>query len=407
MKYNFEIISLDDAIAQYSIHENMYESIETFEDIVEGDSRFYLHKGDLMIEKDLILELDDVTGYIIDGNLAVNGNIVNEEGDYGPTFYVKGNVTCRSLLIGGSPTHITGNVTAEEVIMLHYNHGWMKCPGLFTAPVMIVEDYHFIPDHKNISSYYYNDEDPVSEVAEEDISDVLDNKLTTTFEELRLDLAAGEYVLRPTVRDAKYWEKKVAHNYRDLKRVPPALRSKELCMLALGKSISSLEDFPASFITAEMVEYAVNKSGMALRYLPEALITRDLCYKAAANGGIIDLDIPERFYEEELLQILIRHSDWQMERIPTAYITEDLLVTYVKQGRGAWLDKYCTAAGVSKERVLQRVIEDGVAYLENIFSWFFSADTYAYSKSLYDNETYSKEWAAITEKYKRKLDRLQ
>ncbi|WP_440134609.1 hypothetical protein [Chitinophaga sancti] len=408
MNTTFEIITLQDAIAQYRIHENIYESTEVFEDFIEADSRFYLHRGDLVLEKDLllVLELHGVAGYIIDGNLLVNGNIVNEEGDYGPVFYVKGNVVCRSLLIGGSPTHITGNVSAEEVIMLHYNHGWMKCPGLFTAPVMVVEDYHFIPDHKNISLFYYNDEES-DNPEEEDIAEVLNNKLTTTFEELRYDLAAGEYVLSQLERDAQYWQKKVNHNYRDLKRVPPEMRTKELCLLALNKSVSALEDFPPALITEEMVEYAVNKSGMALRYLPETLITRELCYKAAVNGAIINLDIPERFYEAALLQLLIQHSDWQMERIPVDCITEDLLVTYVKHGRGAWLEKYCTAAGISKERILQRVIEADVAYLENIFSWFFSADTFAYSQSLYDNEQYSNEWTAITTKYKRKLERLK
>jgi hypothetical protein len=410
MKNVFEIITLADAIAQYKFNENMYESIETFEDIVEPDSQFYLYKGDLFLKSDLILELaDGIEGYIIDGNLQVDGNIVNEEGDYGPTFYVKGNVQCRSMLIGGSPTHIEGNVTAEEVIMLHYNHGWMKCPGMFTAPVMIVEDYHFIPDQKNISLFYYNDEDPASgEYDEEEIAanlqTILDNKLTTTFEELRYDLAAGEYVLQAALRDSLYWKKKVSHNYRDLKRVPPEFRTLELCMQAMHKSISALEDFPPAFLTQELVEQAVSKTGMALRYLPETLITKDLCYKAAANGGIIELDIPEQFYEAALFQVLIQHSNWQMERIPAAYITEDLLVLYVQSGNGNWLDKYCTAADLSKEHVLHRVIDSGVEYIEKIFSGFLTAERYAYCKSLYDN---TKEWAELTERYKKKLERIQ
>lgn len=419
----FDIISVADAIANYRIDEQMYESREMFEDFVEADDRFYLYKGDLFLNGPFILDTDKIEkgiqGYIIDGNLQVKGNIINEEGDYGPVLYVRGNVECRSLLIGGSPVHITGNVTAEEVIMLHYNHGWMKCPGLFTAPVMIVEDYHFIPDHINVSAFYYNDNDPASpeknqcfedEEDEQHISPnlqaLLDNKLTTTFEELRYDLAADEYTLQPVERGISYWRRKIRHNYRDLKRVPPVLRTQELCMQALGKSVSSIQHFPLSLVTPELAQQAVNMSGTALRYLPNALITKELCHIAAAKGAIIDLDIPDRFYDETLLQILIRHSDFQMERIPVAYLTEDLLVTYVKTGRGAWLDKYCTAAGVSKGHVLKRVIDDGVQYLENIFGWHFSADTYAYAKSIYDTDIHSKEWAAITQQYKRKLERL-
>ena len=424
MKTVFDIISVADAIANYGIDEQLYESKEMFEDFVEADDRFYLYKGDLLLDESFILDTGKlekgIQGYIIDGHLQVEGSIINEEGDYGPFLYVKGNVACRSLLIGGSPVHITGNITAEEVIMLHYNHGWMKCPGLLTAPVMIVEDYHFIPGQMNVSAFYHNDNDPASpeenacfEDEEEDdehislnLQALLDNKLTTTFEELRYDLAAGEYVLRPAERDLSYWQKKIRHNYRDLKRVPPALRTRDLCMQALAKSVSSIQHFPLSLITPELVQQAVNISGTALRYLPEALITRELCHLAAAKGAIIDLDIPARFYDEALLQILIRHSDFQMDRIPAAYLTEDLLVTYVKTGRGAWLDKYCTAADVSKDRVLKRVIDDGVQYLENIFGWHFSADTYAYAATIYDNEMHSKEWTEITQKYQRKLERL-
>jgi len=419
----FNIISVAEAITKYRIDEQMYESREMFKDCIDVNDRFYLYKGDLLLDGPFILDADmlekGIQGYIIDGNLQVKGNIINEESDYGPILYVRGNVECRSLLIGGSPVHITGDVTAEEVIMLHYNHGWMKCPGLFTAPVMIVEDYHFIPDNKNVSAFYYNDNDPASpeenqcfEDEEEDqhispnLQALLDNGLTTTFEELRYDLAADEYVLRPVERDISYWRKKIRYNYRDLKRVPPTMRTQELCMEALGKSASSIQYFPLSLITPELAQQAVNISGMALRYLPDAFITKELCHIAVANGAIIDLDIPERFYDETLLKILIRHSDFQMERIPVAYLTEDLLVTYVKTGRGAWLDKYCNTASVSKDRVLKRVIEDGVQYLENIFGWHFSADTYAYAKSIYDTELYSDDWANITHKYKRKLDRL-
>lgn len=413
-------ITVAAAIEKYSINENLYESVEMFDDVVNEDGSFYLHEGDLVLDEHFILDTDalpkNIEGYIINGNLTVKGNIINEEGDYGPALYVNGNVTCVSLLIGGSPTHITGDVTASEVIMLHYNHGWMKCPGLFKAPVMIVEDYHFVPAQKDIPGFYYNDNDSDMPEENENFEDetgdehmslnlqaLLNNNLTTTFEEIRYDLAAGESVLMPVTTDEEYWERKVKHNYRDLKRVPMEMRTKDLCMAALRKSVSALEDFPPAFITQEVVNEAVNISGLALRYLPETFITRELCYKAVTKGALIDLDIPERYYEAPLLELLIQHSDWQMERVPAAYITEDLLVIYVKSGRGAWLERYCTNAGVSKQRVLQRVIEDGIQYVERIFTHFFSAETYGYSKSLYENE---KEWPAILAQFQRKLDRL-
>ncbi|BAV04389.1 protein CcmA, bactofilin family [Filimonas lacunae] len=423
MHPSFETITVTDAKSQYTIHENIFENSDMFEDSIDTNSSFYLHKGDLILTDHFLLNTDKlpagIEGYIVDGNLQVQGNIINEEGDYGPALYVTGNIECRSLLIGGSPTHVKGSVTAEEVIMLHYNHGWMKCPGLFTAPVMIVEDYHFIPTRKNIRDFYYNDNDPASpeenacfENDEEDehislnLQAVLNNKLTSSFEEIRYDLAEGEYVLQPTEHNIHYWQKKIDRNYRNLKRVPHEQRTQTLCMQALHKSVFALQHFPPSLITPELALQAVNISGIALRNLPETLITRELCQIAATKGAIIDLDIPERFYDATLLQTLISHNDSQMERIPASFITEDLLVTYVKSGRGAWLDKYCNAAGVSKENVLKRVIEADAQYLENIFGWHFSADTYAYSQLLYNNEMHSKAWSDITQKYQRKLDRL-
>lgn len=399
------IITLAEAKEKFLIQQHMHEDAEMFEDMLDENSRFYVHTGDLVLDEHFILDTDTlpqgVAGYIIDGNLEVNGSIINEEGDYGPVLYVRGNVKCRSMLIGGSPTHITGNVTAEEMIMLHYNHGWMKCPGIFTAPVMIVDDYHFEPDEMNISGYYANNE--FDDVISPDLQKLLYNKLTTTYEQIRYDLAAGEYVLRPGVQDAAYWERKVRHNFRDLERVPLELRTMALCMEALHISIFALAYFPVNFLTPAVIATAVNISGMALRHLPDGLITKELCYTAATKGAVLDLDIPEQFYEPALIELIIQHGDWQMERVPPAYITEDLLVIYVKSGRGAWLDKYCTAAGVSKQRVLQRVIADGIQYLDKIFSHFFSAETYGYSKALYENDT---AWPAIIAQYQKKLERL-
>ncbi len=128
----FRLISTETAITQYQIAEKIYESKEMFHDIVESDNHFLVYEGDVLLSGHFMLDTDKladtykgkwIAGYIITGNLTVAGNIINEEGDYGPALYVAGNVSCQSMLLGGAPVHITGNITAEEVIMLHYNHG--------------------------------------------------------------------------------------------------------------------------------------------------------------------------------------------------------------------------------------------------------------------------------------------
>ncbi|SEW54067.1 DUF4116 domain-containing protein [Chitinophaga arvensicola] len=453
MNHLFRLISTEEAIIQYQIDEQLYESKEVFEDIVEGDSYFYLHEGDLLLNGHFILDTDQLTdtkdgkrieGYIVTGDLTVTGNIINEEGDYGPALYVTGDVSCQSMLLGGSPVHITGNVTAAEVIMVHYNHGWMKCPGVFTAPVYIGDDYHFIPAQKHISLFYMNDRDPASppenawESDEDDdyllppvLQQVLNNPLTITPDELRRDLAAGEAVLQPQERNAEYWRRKVAHNWGDLRRAPMEFRTREIClqalqvtpavlawfppalqqpdiyMQALDKFPAALQYFPASLVNEEVAAIAVHKHGKALRYLPEQLITRELCYTGAANGATLQHDIPEHFYEPALLLMVISHNDYEMQYVPAAMISEDLLVAYVKVGRGAYLDKYCNEGGVSKARVLERVVEDGPAYLENLFGWHLSPAVYNAAQQQYDNDTYQREWQAITQRYATKIDRVR
>lgn len=449
----FRLISTETAITQYQIDEKIYESKEVFQDMVEPDNHFLLHEGDLLLSGHFILDTDQladtykgkwIAGYIITGNLKVTGNVINEEGDYGPALYVAGNVSCQSMLLGGSPVHITGNITAEEVILLHYNHGWMHCRGMITTPVYIGDDYHFIPEHKSISLFYNNDRDPASppeyrwELDEDDnylLPDVLrkalNNPLTTCLEELRRDLAAGEAVLKPQERDAAYWRRKVARNWGDLRRVPMELRTREIClpalqltpvvlehfppslllpeiyMQALDKFPAALKYFPDNMLDASLAREAVGKHGKALRYLPSHLITKELCYIGAANDATLQFDIPEQFYEPDLLLTVISRDDREMLYVPPALVSEDLLVAYVKVGRGAFLDKYCTGSGVSKARVLERVVEDGPEYLEHLFGWHLSPAVYDAAQKQYDNDTWRNEWIAINERYGPKINRIR
>lgn len=449
----FRLISTSEAIAQHHINEQIYDSKELFHDILSADTYFYLHEGDLDLSSHFILDTDtmaptsdgkQIEGYIITGNLSVTGNIINENGDYGPVLYVTGNVSCANLLIGGSPVHITGHVTVAELIMLHYNHGWMTCGGMITAPVFIAEDYHFVPARKNITAFYYHDEDPDAPEENErqrneegavvipaQLQRLLNNSLTTTFEELQRDIAAGESLLQPQARDSAYWDAKVANNWRDLKRVPPPFQHREMylsaldkdaraldyfpdtllkdpsfLMAALDKTITTLKHFPDSLLDEQLAAYAVGRSGVALRYLPEHLITQELCYLGVEQGASLTADIPERFYEPELLRIAITKWDQQIQFLSPVWLSEDLLVAYVKVDRGAFLDKYCQQGNVSKSRVLERVLEDGVEHMENLFCWHLSLMVYEVARKMYDNDHYRKEWEAVTERYAHKIARF-
>jgi len=431
MKNPFELVSLADAMTRYQIQQKIYEDEGDFDAFMEADSYFYVHEGDLQLDTDFILDTDLLTegnpdtwiaGYIINGNLTVNGSVLNEEGDYGPTLLVTGNVACRNFLVGGSAVNVEGDITAKEVVMLHYNHGWMCCRGTIKAPVFIGDDFHFVPERKDISDFYYHSNDPDSpeeHACYDDVDDnehiadaltpLLKNPYITSFEELCRRLSAGESVLKSTntpPHDEKYFYTIVRQNYRELKTVPPEFKSKALCMLALEQTVFALEYFPAHFIDAEVVQLAVEKNGMALRHIPDTLITKELCYTAANNGGLLKTDIPERFYEYDLLVAALRKKDFQIEVIPAPFMTEDLLVEYVKIGRGAYLDRYCKTYGITKQTVLNHVIAADIRYLQNIFGWHLSADTYQYAKSLYDNATHKTQWESFVQQFSTKIQRV-
>lgn len=422
----FNVVSYEEAKRHPILKHILLDDLFGIMDKMHG--YFYVHEGNLHLQNDLILESDELDklpdgepaiGFIVTGNLTLDCSVLNETGDYGPALYVGGNLICCNLLIGGAPTRIIGDIQAKEVIMLHYNHGWMQCDGTISAKIMIVEDYHLMPFQKVISHFYFNDRDPESPeeyeliesqegntVIPEKLRLLLNNVLTTDFEEIRRDLAAGESVIKGQERTQDYWQTKVQHNWRDLKRVPMTMRTPSICKEAMGQNVGALQYFPFSTITIELAQDAVQLDGRALRYLPDELITFDLCYLAAENGAILGTDIPEKFYDFELLNTIIQKSDWQMERVPEVFITEDLLVLYVKTGRGAWLDKYCKQSGVSKQKVLERVIVDDIKYLHNIFGWHLSSTTFAFAKQFYDRLEYTEDWKRISEQFDQKITRL-
>ncbi|MBO9728657.1 MAG: polymer-forming cytoskeletal protein [Chitinophaga sp.] len=422
----FQIVYGEQVLNQHQVQLKFFESEEAFMDIIGTDGYFYVHKGDLQFEGDLHLDkMDNMPdgrpplGVVVLGHLAVDGGVLNETGDYGPALYVAGHLSCRNLLIGGSPVRVEGDIRVEEVILLHYNHGWMQCDGTITAQVMIADDYHLMPFRKNISRFYYNDRDPESPAENEcgegedgdpiisqNLQMLLSNPLTTNFEDIIRDLDACESVLVPFERTPEYWRTKVRRNWCDLKRVPMEMRTSNLCHEAMAYYIGALQYFPREAITAEVAAAAAARDGKALRYLPPELITRELCYIAAKHGAILQVDIPEQFYEHALLCTVIATNDWQMERVPTVFITEDMLVLYVKQGRGAWLDRYCQQSGISKQKVLERVMLDDIKYLENVFNWHLSAATYAFAQQHYNKPPYTEAWKGLGERFARKIARL-
>ncbi|GIQ60362.1 hypothetical protein Flavo103_34980 [Flavobacterium collinsii] len=440
----FNLITIKDVKSQYPtlIDREGFDYFEEWEEenfflvapeSVNFEGNFYL---DLYEDKEKkwlagvlnlpLKEMGDlrIEGVLINGNLSVSGTIINAEGDYGPYVFIKGEVSCQSMLLGGSYVEIEGNVTAKEVVMTSYNHGNFKCSGCIEAPVFIVEDhYTTVADRKN-DLFYYNDKtddmDPENESEYDKDSDEevismelrkhLENPLITTFEELKRELEEGELVLKesnPLPKNQEYWQKRVSSNYRDLKIVPLEFKTAALCEMALNITHHALPFVDKDFITPEICEKLVSKDGFAIQVIPDQFITEELCWKAAQSGTLVSL-IPRRFYSEELLITTFKNGKHEpnINDVPAEFITDSLLEAYVKIGKGLWLDKICKENEKDKLSILKSVIDSGIQHLDTIFGNHFSKEVVDYAASLYNNGVNKPKWDSYVQKYKVKFGRL-
>jgi len=366
-----------------------------------------------------------IEGILINGNLSTTGTIINAEGDYGPYIFIKGNVDCQSLLLGGSYVEIMGNVKAQEVVMTSYNHGNFKCSGIIEAPVFIVEDHYTTFTGQKNDLFYYNDKTDdfdaknsceYDDESEEDIISIelrkhLENPLIETFEELKRELESGELVLKqnnPPAKTYEYWQNRVSANYRDLKLVPSQYKTQELCELALNITFHALQYVSQEFITRELCEKLVTKDGFAIQKIPNEFITKELCLKAAKSGTLISL-IPIEFYSEELILTTFKNGKHEpdINDVPSEFITDSLLEEYVKIGKGLWLDKVCKENGKDKLSILKRIVDAGIENLDAIFGNHFSKEIVDYAAVIYNNENHKQGWNNYVQKYKVKFERLE
>ncbi|MFD0716918.1 polymer-forming cytoskeletal protein [Paenibacillus sp. GCM10027626] len=417
-------------------------ALTPFFDFSEGyceyndDALFLVCEGDAYIESHLHLDTDMlqqfmrnppaanagfIEGMLVTGSLSVQGSIINEEGDYGPCLYVGGTVHCQSFLEGGSLVFVNGDITAKEAVLCHYNHGTLRCNGTVKAPVFIIFDHYTYANNHEASLFYYNDKtgDCQSEIdwlCPPQLTDLLDNPVHN-FEHLIFDLAAGEFVLKTSPQQEKneeYWFEKIRKSWQNMERLPEAFKTNELFLKAFDLyGAITFNYFPHQFITAELCAKAVmpntetkgRNTGVNIQYIPESFITSELCYLAARYVTYIRF-IPSHLLNEALVEEIIRYNPGSMEDVPEQYLTEQLLVVYVQTSKGLWLDKYCRKAGVEKDTVLFKALEGGVAYMENVWGWHFSAATYACAQQLYDNDKHQAEWRQYTEQFKKKIERI-
>lgn len=82
-----------------------------------------------------------VDALVIEGDLELEGDLLNLDGDCGPSLLVLGHVRARSFVHGGGVWVIEGDVKVDQVVLGHYNHGQCRIGGDVRAAVLMNDDH--------------------------------------------------------------------------------------------------------------------------------------------------------------------------------------------------------------------------------------------------------------------------
>ncbi|MFY0564191.1 WD40/YVTN/BNR-like repeat-containing protein [Archangium lansingense] len=85
--------------------------------------------------------LDALSGLIIDGDVTVEGAVMNAEMDFGPFLLVRGDLRARDVACGGSQVRVEGALTLSGALFGFYNHGSIVVEGPTQAACVLTEEH--------------------------------------------------------------------------------------------------------------------------------------------------------------------------------------------------------------------------------------------------------------------------
>ena len=141
---NFKTLLLKDAIAQELLNSLAADFESLLEDSEELIVRIY--EGDTVLNEsldlyDLFYE-ENVAGIIVNGNLTVNGTIIDFELDtYSCFLQINGSLSCQRLAAGCAEILIAGDANITETLVAFYNHGTIEIDGNLNTRLLIVDDH--------------------------------------------------------------------------------------------------------------------------------------------------------------------------------------------------------------------------------------------------------------------------
>lgn len=88
------------------------------------------------------IERNGIVGVACEGDLTVDGDVLNRNSDTGPLLFVNGKLRVRNLIAGGSRVILLGDVEASGLVIGFYNHGSILVRGDLRAHAFLLLDHN-------------------------------------------------------------------------------------------------------------------------------------------------------------------------------------------------------------------------------------------------------------------------
>jgi hypothetical protein len=107
-------------------------------------------EGDIDLDE---LSWANVAGLVVDGDLTINGSLLNWESSIANFLAVRGNLLCHNIVTGCADMVVRGDAKASNVIVSTYGQGRLEIRGDAYARYFIVEDDHWTLVGRDIYGY--------------------------------------------------------------------------------------------------------------------------------------------------------------------------------------------------------------------------------------------------------------
>lgn len=294
--------------------------------------------------RDVDLDGPDREELVIDGDLVVDGSILNADPDDGRALHVKGNLRARNLIVGGARVTIDGDVDVDGLLYCHNGEQCIEIGGETRARFEVHE--HALRAGLPLSEYLHRDvtvlrvDDeypiPVEEVDPRELVDRIraglpvlrgsdDPRPRKTYAEWLGDCAryglALDWVPRELVTD-ELVDTALANDPYAIQCVPTEMRTAERCRIAVEHRGFMLAEVPPELRTAELCALAIEHEWRDLDKIieltPEEHLTPELCLRAAQRDGFSVKAMPERFRTFELWVAAVADNPFVLRDVPEA-----------------------------------------------------------------------------------------